>query len=215
MRSLEIISVWTSRICEFITLCSDLRLGCGSKQTCSSPWEHSNDVSHSTCTHRNRVVSQLLMVKSQIANLTSGSSFCHNLCCRCPNGSTRPFLTSTLQYLSNDMKNASRRGVLTLAIELWSFGSLGGFPSPHFGSVSVILTLSQKWGCDMLHILGNISTTVTTLLETSPQLEVCTRSYGLPKCQESQFREFWESQVGSPKTKWHLDAAPMANKKKY
>jgi hypothetical protein len=31
------------------------------------------------------------------------------------------------------------RGVLTPAIELWSFESLGGLPSPNFGSVSLIL----------------------------------------------------------------------------
>jgi hypothetical protein len=46
------------------------------------------------------------------------------------------------------MKNASRRGVLTPTIELWNFGSLGGLPSRHFGNVSVIFTLFQKWGCD-------------------------------------------------------------------
>jgi hypothetical protein len=40
------------------------------------------------------------------------------------------------------------QGVLIHAIQVWSFGSLGGLPSPHFGSVSVILTLFQKWGCD-------------------------------------------------------------------
>jgi hypothetical protein len=40
------------------------------------------------------------------------------------------------------------QGVLTLAIQIWSFGSPKGPPSPHFGSVSVILTLFQKWGCD-------------------------------------------------------------------
>ncbi len=36
------------------------------------------------------------------------------------------------------------QGVLTPAIELWSFGSSGGFPSPHFGNVSLILILSQS-----------------------------------------------------------------------
>jgi len=49
------------------------------------------------------------------------------------------------------------------------------------------------------------------LLETSPQLEVYKRSYGPPKCKESQFWEFWDSQLGNPKTKWHLNVAPMAN----
>jgi hypothetical protein len=36
------------------------------------------------------------------------------------------------------------QGVLTLAIELWTFGSPGGLPSPHFGSVSLIFTLFQS-----------------------------------------------------------------------
>jgi len=33
------------------------------------------------------------------------------------------------------------------------------------------------------------------------------KSYGLPKSQESQFWEFWDSQLGNPKSKWHLDIA--------
>jgi len=60
----------------------------------------------------------------------------------------RPFWTFTLQDLSNDIKNASLQGVLTPAITLWVFGSLGGLPSPIFGSVSGDLTLPSKWGYD-------------------------------------------------------------------
>jgi hypothetical protein len=59
-----------------------------------------------------------------------------------------PFSTFTLRDLSNDIKNTLRQCVLTLAIKLWVFGSLGELPSPHFGSVigsvSVILTLLQS-----------------------------------------------------------------------
>jgi hypothetical protein len=36
------------------------------------------------------------------------------------------------------------RGVLTPAIKLWIFGSLGGLQVPNFGSVSFILTLGQS-----------------------------------------------------------------------
>jgi hypothetical protein len=36
------------------------------------------------------------------------------------------------------------QGVLTPTIELRSFRSLGGLPSLHFGSVSLIFTLSQS-----------------------------------------------------------------------
>ncbi len=69
-----------------------LKLGRGLNQSCSSPQELSNDVWHSMCTHRNRVDSRLLVVGSQIANLTPAPSFGHNLCCRCPNGSCEAIL---------------------------------------------------------------------------------------------------------------------------
>jgi hypothetical protein len=71
----------------FITSRSDLRLRRGLKKTCSFPWELSNGMSHSIFTHRDRVDSWLLVVRSQIASLTPGPSFNHNLCWRCPNGS--------------------------------------------------------------------------------------------------------------------------------
>jgi hypothetical protein len=71
---------------EVIILCSNLRLERGLKQTCSSPWELSNSVSHSPYTHRGRAESRLLVVGSQTASLTPSLSFAHNLCCRCPNG---------------------------------------------------------------------------------------------------------------------------------
>ncbi len=38
----------------------------------------------------------------------------------------------------------------------------------------------------------------TILVQTSLQLEVCTQSYGPPKSWESQFREFWDSNLGVP-----------------
>jgi hypothetical protein len=102
------------------------------------------------------------MVESQIANLILGLSFDHNLCCICPNGSCEaifdvrmahvmPFSTSTHWNLFNGIENTSRRGVLTPAIELWIFGSPRGFPSPHFGSVIVILTLLQSGVATFTH----------------------------------------------------------------
>jgi hypothetical protein len=47
-------------------------------------------MSHATYTQGNRNDSWLLLVESQIANLTPGLSFDHNLCFRCPNGSCEP-----------------------------------------------------------------------------------------------------------------------------
>jgi hypothetical protein len=74
-------------LCDIITFCSDLRLGRGLKQSCSSPRELFNGVLHSNCTHRGRVDSRLLVAGSQTVSLTPDLSFDHNLCCRCPNGS--------------------------------------------------------------------------------------------------------------------------------
>jgi hypothetical protein len=47
------------------------------------------------------------------------------------------------------------------------------------------------------HIVEKLLMKDKTLLHTLFQLEVCTRSYELPKWQESQFWEFWDSQLGS------------------
>jgi hypothetical protein len=79
-------------LCKLIAPNSNLRLGWRLKKTCSSPQELSNSMSHSTFTHRDRVDSQLLVVESQIANLTFSPSFNHNLCCICPNDSCKSIL---------------------------------------------------------------------------------------------------------------------------
>ncbi len=76
-------------LCGAITSCSNLQSGRGLKQSCSSCQGLSNSVSHTTCMHETRVDSRHFMVGSQIASLIPGLSFCHNLCCRCPNV-TRP-----------------------------------------------------------------------------------------------------------------------------
>jgi hypothetical protein len=58
--------------------------------------------------------------------------------------------------------------------------------------------------------VGKFSTRATTLLQTSSQSEVYTKSYGLPKSRESQRWEFRDSlPFGSPETKSHLDVAPV------
>jgi len=45
---------------------------------------------HTTYTQRNQGDSQLLMVESQIVNLTPDPSFGHNLCFKYPIGSYKP-----------------------------------------------------------------------------------------------------------------------------
>jgi hypothetical protein len=75
-----------------ITLCANFRWRWGLKQSCNIHQEISNSMSHATCTEGNWVNSWLLVVGSQIVKLTSGLSFGHNLCFRCPNGSCKPIL---------------------------------------------------------------------------------------------------------------------------
>jgi len=41
------------------------------------------------------------------------------------------------------------------------------------------------------------------------------RSYKPPKLCKSQFHKFRDFQLGGPKTKWHLDVAPMTNHRSY
>jgi hypothetical protein len=73
-----------------ITLCADLLLIWSLKQGYSPHRKLSNGMLHTTCKQGNRGDSWLLMVKSQITNLTLGPSFGHNLCFKCPNGSWEP-----------------------------------------------------------------------------------------------------------------------------
>jgi hypothetical protein len=132
------------RLWGHITSYADLRSWWGLKQSCILRRELFNGVSHSTCAHRGWVNSWFLVLGNQIVSLTPNLSFCHNLCYRCPNGSCKPifdiYTCITFQYI----KNVSMQSVLTPEIELWSFRSPGGLPSPHFGSERVILSLFQS-----------------------------------------------------------------------
>jgi hypothetical protein len=57
----------------------------GLNQSFSPRRDLSNAMSHSRIGHWEEVDSRLLVVGSQIASLTPGLSFAHNLGCRCPN----------------------------------------------------------------------------------------------------------------------------------
>jgi hypothetical protein len=75
-----------------ITLCANLRLRLGLKQSCSPCWELSKGVWHVTCTQGNQGDSWLLMLDSQIGNLIFDPSFGHNLCLNDPNESCKRIL---------------------------------------------------------------------------------------------------------------------------
>jgi hypothetical protein len=81
-----------SRLWNPITLRANLGSKCGLKQSCSPRQELSNNMWHVVCNQVNRVDSRLLVVGSQIANLTIGLSVSHNSCFRCPNEPCEPIL---------------------------------------------------------------------------------------------------------------------------
>jgi len=64
----------------------------GLKQSCSPHQELSYGMSHTIYTHGNWVDSRLLVVGSQITNLTPDPSFGLYFCFRCPNGPRKPIL---------------------------------------------------------------------------------------------------------------------------
>ncbi len=88
----KIAKLGLSQLWNPITLCPDLRSRWGLKHNCSLSRNLSNGMWHNTYTQGNRVDSQLLVVRSQIVNLTSNLSFGHNLCFKCPNGWSKPIL---------------------------------------------------------------------------------------------------------------------------
>jgi hypothetical protein len=117
---------------ELIALGSDLELGWGLKQTCSSPQELSNGVSHSIFTHRNWVDSRIFLVGSQTASLTPGPCFDHNLCYRCPNGSYKTiFDIYTSRHFQRYKEHLKTRcfDLCNQALKLWESQRT---PSCHF-----------------------------------------------------------------------------------
>jgi hypothetical protein len=76
-----------------ITVCADLWLRRGLKQSCIPYPRICNGMSHVTCAQQNRGDYWLLVVGSKIGNSTLDPSFGHNLCSRYPNGSCKPILS--------------------------------------------------------------------------------------------------------------------------
>ncbi len=76
---LELLQLWKP-----IMLFINLQLKWGLKKSFSLCLKLSNDMWHATCTKVNWGNSLLLMVRSQIGNLTHGRSFGHNLCFEYP-----------------------------------------------------------------------------------------------------------------------------------
>jgi len=113
-----------------ITLCADLWLRWGLKQSYSSCQDISNNMWHVTYMQGNWGDYWLLVVGSQTVNLTPGLSFDHNLCFRCSNGSCEPILDIYVSIFFNDINNSSIQWVLAPAIALWRFRSPLGLQLP-------------------------------------------------------------------------------------
>ncbi len=106
-----------------ITLCVELWLTWGPKQSCTSYWEFSNDMSHTTWTQGNQSDFWLLLVGSQTVNLTLNPSFDHNLCLKCPNGSCEPILDIYILSSFQCHRELFNPIDLTPVIALWRFES--------------------------------------------------------------------------------------------
>jgi len=132
-----------------ITLCADVRLKWGVKQSWSHFQDLSNSMLHTTYTQGNQVDSQLLMVRSQTTNLTPGPSFDHNVCFKCPNQWCKPILDikvsiafqwykEFLEPLSFDPYNRSlniRESIETLTPKVEAPLGMWGFIPSHFPSL--------------------------------------------------------------------------------
>ncbi len=130
-----------------ITLCADLGLRWGLKQSCSPRREFFNDMLHAICTQRNWVDSRLLLVGSQIGNLTLDPSFGHNLCFRCPNGQCEPILDVYVLKAFQWYKECLN----PLRFDPWNF------PLKIQESTGTpILKMELPWGCEgsFLHTLS-------------------------------------------------------------
>jgi hypothetical protein len=65
------------------------------------------------------------------------------------------------------------------------------------------------------HIVEKLSMRATTLLQTAPQSEVYSQSYGAPKLQESHMAGFRDSHSRVPGEKSHLDVGSVASHRVY
>jgi hypothetical protein len=131
-----------------------LRSGRGLNQTCSPLWELSNAMSHSPRARRERVYSWLLVVGSQIASLTPGPSFAHNLGCRCSNDqceaisdiyTSRPFQWHQKHPKARCFSPCCR------TLNIWESRRT---PNPQLWECEFHPHTWPKWGCDISPIVG-------------------------------------------------------------
>jgi len=120
------------------------------KQTCSSPQELFNGVLHSTCAHRGRVDSWLLVVGNQTASLTPSPFFDHNFDFRCLNGSCEAifdiYISRTFQHYKEHLE-ARCFDPYNRALKFWESRRT---PSSHFWECESHPHTCLKVGCDKM-----------------------------------------------------------------
>jgi hypothetical protein len=121
-----------------ITSCTDLQLGWGVKKSCSPCQKLSKDMQHATFTRVNWGDYRLLVVRSQIANLTPNPSFSHNLWFKYPNGSCKPILDinvpRSFQWYK-ELFNPMKFDLYDLPLKIWK--SIKN-PTPKVGAHLVV-----------------------------------------------------------------------------
>ncbi len=105
-------------------------------------------MSHFTCTHRGQVNSWLLVVRSQIVNLTPGLSFIHNLCCKCPNGSCKAIFDIFVSRTFQRYKEHLRARCFDPYNWTLSFWESRRTPKSPFRECECHPHTPSKWGCN-------------------------------------------------------------------
>jgi hypothetical protein len=122
-------------------------------------------MSHIVYKQGNQVDSWLLVVGSQIANLTPGLSFGHNLCSRCPNGWCKPisdiYASIVFQWykkLFKQMDFDPCNRALKIQKSIWESNSQDGssFGSVRVHSLTLFGTPGSMWNDSQvfLHMMG-------------------------------------------------------------
>jgi hypothetical protein len=129
---------------------------CGLKQSCSSCRELFKAVLHSQIGNWEEVESRLLVVRSQIVNLTLGPSFGHNLWFKCSNEQCKPILdiyVSIAFQWYQKRNNPLRFDPSTCPLKFW--GSTGT-PSPKMGIALGVWGLTPSHSPTLSYIPGSV-----------------------------------------------------------
>ncbi len=127
--------------------------GRGLNQYCSSHRELSNAVSYSPSARQERVNSWLLVVGSQIASLTLGPSFTHNLGCRCPIDSCEAILDIYTSRTFQRYKEHLNARCFDPWNRLLSFRESQRTPNSHFRECEWRPQISFKVGFRVCHCI--------------------------------------------------------------